>query len=243
MGLTIHYNLKFRGEQREARQVIDQLRSRARDLPFAKVSDVVELSGADCAYEQRGRDDPLRWLIIQSGQYLELPPKGNAHFHAHVPPTHLIAFETIPGEGSEPANFGLCKYPATIDVNENRHPDGHVKRRTGLSGWRWGSFCKTQYASNKECGGVQNFLKCHLAVIRLLDRAKELGILEHVSDEGDYWEKRDIPSLAKEVGEWNDMLANFVGQLKDLLGDGIEAPIAKFPDFEHLEARGRSSST
>ena len=241
MGLTIHYNLNFRGTQREARRVLDQLHSRARDLPFAEVGDVVELTGADCAYEPRKRDDPLRWLLIQSGHYLELPPQGNVHFQAHVMPTHLLAFETVPGEGSEPANFGLCRYPATIEVNDNRHPEGRVKRRTGLSGWRWGSFCKTQYASNQECGGVQNFLKCHLAVIRLLDRAKELGILENVSDEGDYWEDRNIEALGRCVGNWNETIAGFAGQLKDSLGEGVVAAITQFPDFEHLEARGRDS--
>ena len=241
MGLTIHYSLKYDGRQGDARRLLDQLHSRARDLPVAEVSEIVELSGADCDSEQRERDDPLRWLLIQAGHYLELPSKGNVHVQAHVLPTHLIAFETMPGEGSEPANFGLCRYPATIGVNDNRHPDGQVRRRTGLSGWRWGSFCKTQYASSLECGGVQNFLKCHLAVIRLLDRAKELGILENVGDEGDYWGKRDIQSLAKEVGEWNSMIANFAGQLKDQLGDGVEAPITKFPDFEHLEAKGRDA--
>ena len=35
------------------------------------------------------------------------------------------------------------------------------------------------------------------------------------------------------------MIAAQAGQLKDLLGDQVEAPITQFPDFEHLEARGR----
>jgi hypothetical protein len=34
----------------------------------------------------------------------------------------------------------------------------------------------------------------------LLDHAKALGILEEVKDEGSYWEKRDVRSLAEEVG-------------------------------------------
>lgn len=59
MGLTIHYNLKFSGNQQEARQVIDQLRSRARDLPFAQVSEVVELSGAECEFKERERYNAL----------------------------------------------------------------------------------------------------------------------------------------------------------------------------------------
>jgi len=111
--------------------------------------------------------------------------------------------------------------------------------RTGLTGWCWSSFCKTQYASNPECGGVQNFLRCHLSVIALLDFAKSLGLVEHVSDEGNYWEARDAEALAKEVGSWNEMIAGFAGQLKDALGAGVVSEIANFPNFEPLEARGR----
>ena len=34
------------------------------------------------------------------------------------------------------------------------------------------------------------------------------------------------------------MIAAQMGQLKDLLGDHLESPITKFPDFEHLEGAG-----
>jgi hypothetical protein len=160
-----------------------------------------------------------------------------------VSPTRLIAFTVMPAEGSEPANFGLCCYPATVQDHEGR------KLRTHLSGWSWRSFCKTQYASNPELGGVENFLKCHLLLIRLLDHANELGLLGEVSDESNYWENRDAEALAKTVGEWNTMIAGFVGRMKDQLGgrlDGgpvgreVQSEITKFPDFEHLEAKGRA---
>ena len=112
-----------------------------------------------------------------------------------------------------------------------------------MEGWRWGSFCKTQYASNPECGGVENFLRCHLLVVRMLDHAKELGILADVSDEGDYWSKRDLPALAKEVGEWNEMIAAGAGKLKDWFGAEVQTTITRFPNFERLEAQGRQSET
>ena len=45
------------------------------------------------------------------------------------------------------------------------------KIKTGLStGWHYSTFCKTQYASNPDCGGIPNFIRCHLSVIHLLDR-------------------------------------------------------------------------
>src|SRR5207248_6808050 len=105
----------------------------------------------------------------------------------------------------------------------------------------WRSFCKTQYASNPSTGDVENFLRCHLSVIRLLDHAQHLGMLHEVCDEGGYWERRDVQALVKEVGEWNAAIASFVGGFKDLIGDrDVQAEITKFPNFEHLEAEGRA---
>jgi len=238
MGLTIHYSLhsSVRSPKR-ARELVDRLRSRALDLPFAEVGDTVELSGKQCDYERCGGDDAHRWLLIQAGQYVDDPRRKG--FSYRVTPSHVIAFSAWPGHGCEEANFGLCRYPATIEVDDPVCRWMKRTIRTHLPGWCWGSFCKTQYASNPDCGGVQNFLRCHLCVIRMLDHAKELGVMHHVSDEGEVWEKRDIAALAREVGQWNEMIAVWAGQLKDHLGDGLLAAIADFPNFEHLEAAGQ----
>ena len=152
-------------------------------------------SGKACDFDQLDRDDPNRWLLIQAGQYVDDPL--DSHVSYSLAPTRVIAFSTWPGEGCEEANFGLCHYPRFLCVERHGR-----KRRipTKLPGWSWRSFCKTQYASNPECGGVENFLRCHLLVVTMLDHAKELGILEHVSDEGGYWEKRDAEALVKRVG-------------------------------------------
>ena len=109
---------------------------------------------------------------------------------------------------------------------------------TGLSGWSWQSFCKTQYASNPKDGGTENFLRCHLTLVRLLDHAWDIHLLERVQDESGFWVDRDAAALVKVVGEWNRHLAAFVGQFKDEHGGVFLAPIAEYPDFEHLEAEG-----
>ena len=114
---------------------------------------------------------------------------------------------------------------------------------TSLRGWSWKSFSKTQYASNPECGGVENFLRCHLTVVSLLDHAAKLGVLRKVSDESGFWQNRNVEALAKEVGEWNAQIAGFVGQFKDALGTDFVAEITKFPNFEHLEPEGRKGRT
>jgi hypothetical protein len=138
---------------------------------------------------------------------------------------------------------------------------------TNLSGWYWRSFCKTQYASNAECGGIPNFLRCHISVITLLDRiAKIPGVRVGVDDEGRYgpstysddWKEAHAAgrkptyrrhkgqynpaALAKEVGEWNTMIAGFTGALSAALADSgmkLEAAIKEFPDFAQLEFKGR----
>ncbi|MGO9110621.1 MAG: hypothetical protein ACLP9L_15475 [Thermoguttaceae bacterium] len=237
MGLTIHYTLHSDTRTaKEARRLVEEMRKRALDLPFAKVGELIELKGGSCNYEYYvggNTNAALRWLAIQAGQLVE---RGNNYYR--VKPKHIIAFTAYSGEECEPANFGLALYPATIFVPDPK-TGLNCRLPTELKRWCWSSFCKTEYASNPAAGGVQNFLRCHLLVIRMLDHAKEIGILASVCDEGGFWEKRDIQALAKEVGEWNQAMAALVGQLKDMFGGSFDAPITKFPDFEHLEAKGR----
>jgi hypothetical protein len=233
MGLTIHYNFKSAAScDDDARQLIQRLRHRARRLPFQHIGDLLDLEGVECDYIRRDRQDPRRWLLVQAAQFIE--SEGCAYT---APPVRLLAFTTMPGAGCEAANFGLCNYPEFVD-------DGAGKRiKTGLaSGWSWRSFCKTQYASNPQLGGVENFLKCHVGIIRLLDEAKDLNILNEVTDEGGYWRKRDARALVEQVAEWNAAIAGFVGGLKDLVGGGtdVRTEITKFPNYEHLEAEGRA---
>ena len=225
MGLTIHYNLHAKVKtKKEAGELVRRLHSRAKDLPFESVGEIVELSGDEADYEKRGKDDPLRWLLIQAGPYTS---------SIKVKPDWLIAFDTQPGPGSEPANFGLISCPRTIT-----NPRTGKKIRTNIKPFTWGSFCKTQYASSPSCGGVANFLKCHLSIVGLLDFAKQLDILEEVSDEGGFWLDRDVKALAREVGEWNELIAATFGKLKDVFGPEVSGAIASYPNFEHLEAAG-----
>jgi hypothetical protein len=238
MGLTIHYKLKARGADASARKLVEALHQAAHDLPFKEIGEIVDLSGDECDFDQRGKDDPLRWLVCQSSGSVRLK---NTHdlgggqmgdSYLTVLPRRIIAFDTWPGEGCEAANFGFCLYPATIE-----HRGKQI--RTKLTGWCWSSFCKTQYASDPKCGGVENFLRCHLSVGGLRDQATRLGGLEEVSDEGKFWEQRNVEALVKEIGSWNQMIAAFGGKLKDVLGGTLEMPIADYPNFEQLELAGQ----
>jgi len=54
-----------------------------------------------------------------------------------------------------------------------------------------------------------------------------------------------LERLTKEIGEQSAMLAGLLGALKDAMGQApggvalVEAPIAAYPNFEHLEAEGQ----
>lgn len=265
MGLTIHYDIRSRTRSdQKAQRLVEQMRQLALDLPFEEVSDVITLEGEQCDFEaQRGKvDDCLLWLLIQSSQYVVCP--WNPRRSRSVSPTRIIAFDVFPGPGSESANIGLCQYPGEtefeIAFGETR------KAKTRLSGWRWSSFCKTQYASSPACGGIANFLRCHISLVTLLDRIAKLPTVKvELDDEGRYgrshysddwreahdegrepvytWHdgKYDAKALAAEVGDWNEMIAAMAGSLNDVVkAAGMElcSPIQSFQNFEHLEFKG-----
>jgi hypothetical protein len=77
-------------------------------------------------------------------------------------------------------------------------------------------------------------------VIALLDKAKELGCLDSVSDEGGFWEKRDVAELVNEIGSRNQMLAAFGGKLNDVFGDGIEIRSASIRTSSSSNSQARS---
>ena len=233
MGLTIHYQLCCdTRSDRKVRQVVGELRKRALDLPFAEVGEVAELEGDQLRPQKLRRQRPLAVARRAGGaarRGRRRVPSGSAHA--------VMAFTTWPGEGCEAANFGLAIYPKTLYLRDEVRRKTR-KLETGLKGWCWSSFCKTQYA-RAAAGGVDHFLRCHLCVVRMLDHAKQLGILASVNDEGEFWEKRDVKALAQEVGrvERKDGRAGRAAQ--GLVRRRLRGPITQFPDFEHLEAKGR----
>ena len=230
MGLTIHYSFESDAPNADhARRLVEQLHQVACDLPLAEVGEVVELAGDEASHERVSDDENRRWLLIQAMRLFE---RGETR--ALLKPLHVIAFTTLPGPGCEAANFGLCRYPTHTSLGERTV-------RTRLAGWYWQSFCKTQYASDPQLGGVENFLRCHLLLAKLLDHAQRLGILAEVTDEGGYWQSRDVAALAREVGRWNRFVAGIAGHIKDNFPGGIIAPITEYPNFEHLEAEGQNA--
>ena len=256
MGLTIHYSLKLPAKMTvpEVKQKLGALRQCALDLPFQEVSDILEFKGDEANFERLPREHEHRWLLCQAdstvhfdynhtGKPVVVEDIRNGCWSRSVLPEHVIAVSLYPGAGSEQMNVGLSRFPKTVTIKNRWNGKNHRLPVQGGGGWHWHSFCKTQFANSPECGGLPNFIRCHLSVIALLDAAKRLGFDVEVSDEGGYWQKRNVHALVKEVGSWDQMLAAFGGSLKDAVGDAgmeVESPIFNRKDFETLEMAGQS---
>jgi hypothetical protein len=126
-----------------------------------------------------------------------------------------------PGDGSEPAHFGLCRYP-------------------GIQHWTLTSSCKTQYAGQH---GVEHFLACHRRIVSLLDLWRDFGVDMKVMDEGEFWETRSVERLRQRLATYDRLVAAVAGTLMDDLGKGeagVQAEIFNDARFERLEAEGRT---
>ena len=235
MGLTIHWSFQGPQKKSEATAIIDKLRERAMDLPFESVGDVVRFKGKDAQFDNDPPDSPYTWLKLQAGETIW---SEDGRIGWDCPAQEIVGFQIDVAPGSEWMEIYLATYPKTILIEDER--TRRPKRlRTNHSAWSGSGFCKTQYASRPDCGGVPNFLRAHLSVCRLLDHAKELGVLKEVSDEGHFFENRDIPALVSTVADWNAFIAAGAGAIDELVGGKAVAPIKDYPDFEHLEAQGK----
>lgn len=273
MGLTIHYSFETNKKTsvKQAQKIAEDMWNYALSLKnrgaLEEVSELTYVGEAEFA-EIRNLDraermaHPLGWASIQATEHFSKKvvigkTSGNKRItkdiYKNLYPLEGFMFTTYPGEGSEEANFGLMRYPSEITLNVDELYDYRIPNplkemtiRTGYKawGWSWGSFCKTQYASNY---GLTNFAQCHIAVCAMLDHIYMNDRLNlEVSDEGGYWDNRSVQKLIQEVGDWNQMIAAFAGVMLDakntpeLKDTTLIMPIIENPQFEVLETEGRN---
>jgi hypothetical protein len=216
MGLTIHYTLSLKEDL--ALGVVHELARRTRD--YART--------IGCA--QAG--EPFRAETDEDAAPIFFPvgnPRDGRFGGAR--PVRGWLVDVLPGEGCETATFGLCQYRRRVLWRGRYVPTGF------RGGWKFQSFCKTQYAGER---GWEQFLKCHLQVISLLDFVRSLGVRVKVNDEGGYWERRSVEELRKQLGDYDRLVAAMGGMFKDAAeGWSVESPIFSYKNFERLEHEGQ----
>ena len=223
MGLTINYNISFKGTAEELYNKLEIVRQKCRDLPFEEVSEIehIRYSKEDiaffhslqdwCSYPNNTaenlaeRDKKLKDRGLDIGTMINLVVGYGGRDSYY----HMINFGLWPGEGCE-----------SMDLN-------FVKRRIY---WRCGGFCKTQYATS--------FVRCHLLVIKALDLLKQEGFIVEVRDEGDYWKTRDLEALAKSINEYTIMLKQISEGIREAVKDTdmkIEASIDNCENYIKID--------
>jgi hypothetical protein len=222
MGLTISY--KLRSSEQNIDNIHKQvlaLQNTAKYLGFMDVGEIIVLKDQECVIDMNGSDDPNIELKVHGSEITGIDKGGKFSFRH---PNYIIGFTLIPGKGCSMADIGFRVYP-----------DGDQE-------WTWFGYCKTQYASNPEYGGLENFITSHLKIIDLLDAAQAMGIECDITDNGNYWESRDRATLAKTINENNLFTAVVMGAMKDVATSQnatLDAPILDFPNFEYLEGDGQ----
>ena len=202
MGLTIHWTISTERELSDA--VVKELAARTK--AFAQKIGCEKVLGP-----KRGGPDEIKLRKLPNGD-----TTGD-----FIPAESGWSVMVLPGAGSEPAEFGLCRYP-------------------GDPCWKLTGACKTQYAAQH---GWEHFLMCHRRVINLLDLWRDFGVDVKVTDEGEFWETRSVERLRERLGTYDRLVAAMAGALKDSLGKGpkgVQAEIFNDARFERLEAEGRA---
>ena len=257
MGLTIHFGLGLPASTpRDA--VIDrvaQLRSAAAKLPFAAVGDVAVTHAGEALGSALAERPQLErcfrmwaWLqaehdtIVETSREVISGAPGEDFADVEIDTTvfevdediddgvlpEAVGFAIDVGAHCEPAMFGVAWVPPR---------DAHFRQMNDSPPvWRWHCSCKTQYASVES---DEHFIRCHTSLVALLDEAKRLGFDVDVTDEGGYWDGRDIALLHAHLRQMNHLVARFGGAVHDALGaeHEVEAEIFRHPNFERLEMR------
>jgi len=227
MGLTVYYNLALPGDQPEARvcAILEALQGTALELAVEQITPLRRIEGSDCEGFER-QEVGLEWLIRCFAARPVEDPRDSRRALT-VAPTAAYGFGAVVGR-CEPVILGLGRYPSTIE-------DAGTQQPTALEGWSWHACTKTQYASVRS---IDHFVRCHRAVIALLDAARALDLEVEVRDDSGYWDHRDEGRLVESVESWNSIVARIAGRV----ADGMEATELKVnsavfhhPEFERLE--------
>lgn len=229
MGLTIHYTVEFDGTIKQLHNKLEKIRQACSDLPFEEVKEVETvkitkdiikiwnflqemITHPNNSIENMAmRDLIMEKLGVSTWKMVELGEwrkEGNVSWKV-ARPTTMVSLFLWPGEGCESLEFNFQRISGKFVCK---------------------SCCKTQYA--------EQFVKCHLLVIQLLDMLKAEGFAVDVYDEGEYWQIRDIKVLAKNINESTALISAVLGGLKSAAeqsGIVVEAPIENSKNYMKVD--------
>jgi len=170
--------------------------------------------------------------------WFRAPGQPNDEDRAPVWPEESFLFRARVGKNCGVLSIGLCRYPSEVRYK------GRTRSTRLTPDWQFRSLIATHYAS---LHGWDYFLRCHTAVIDLLDALRGLGFHVRIKDECKYWPGRSVATLRSTIDRFNSVLAASAGLFLDSHEPNSPGThqnsrgrpaILRHPQFEHLEARG-----
>ncbi len=253
MGLTIHYRFAARGSKTDVARKLEGLRRRFLDLPVASVKEVVEISRAslEAGYarymDERFDQNALGFMMTLACSEPSAPERVLAKIVHRIGGTANL--DSLPAR--ERRRYDRLRRVAEdvwkrrkekvlnsgnglalkVDIGEGCEPFEVMLGRFGKGRlWKGARFTKTQYATR--------FVASHLTVIRMLDLCGEAGILESVTDEGRFYETRDLEELARNINASTDMIRAAAGTFRRLMegrGFEVDAPVEQSANYMRVD--------
>ena len=178
MGLTIHYSLRARGTLKDetVHRIVQRTARLAKEIGCAHVGKVLP------AWDE---DRTAPEFFDSAGRTLRRMFGG--------PGKRGWLVEVWPGEGCEPAVFGLIRRRPRVpgDWEKTRNPRWNSR-------WELAAWCKTYYAAEH---GLEHFVQCHERVVQLLELWRRADVKVRVHDEGGHWKTRSREALAAQIGD------------------------------------------
>jgi len=220
MGLTIHYTIGYKGTADQLLSKLNTIRSQCLDLPVEEVREIehVHYRKEDLQFyfdTEKKTFYPNNTTKAMQAAEKAYQQKGLDRevlidlqvFHRITKPqaVELLKWSVWAGKGCEGTAFHFVRQKKT---------------------WKCISFTKTPHA--------EQFVKCHLLVIQVLDLFKEQGFTVKVKDEGKYWETRDLSVLAENINDYTDLLKTLFGSISKQAkeaGMTVEAPITECQNY------------
>ena len=220
MGLTINYDISFKGTAEELLEKIETIRQKCLDLPFEQVTKIEHILYGEKEYKCY-RDIENR-LMYPNNTKDNMQKASNLYNSMGIDREVLINYDVY-HKSKKFRPFSFVKWGVWAGKGCEGTDFNFFKKKTW---WKCHSFTKTQYA--------EQFVKCHLLVIKVLDFFKEQGFVVKVDDEGHYWEKRDFDTLSKEINDYTTMIKSLFGDFSVAAkkeGMTVESPIIEAENY------------
>lgn len=151
----------------DAEKHIQKLHQCALDCDFVKVSHIIEMQGEECLI---GSQDPYENLKIRSRKTVILPES----LVVSLAPTRIIGFQAV------------LPNRCILTISLSSHP--------GSKEMVYQGFVQT-VISDYLAATVQQCVRSHRSVVKILDNAKSTGILRRIIDPTLFWDLRDETHL------------------------------------------------